>query len=113
MNTVGNLIRSVFRIIIAGLVLMAITGILLYYLNRPATPPVLTDAPWVIQTFSNDQHRIPSRFYFVSKVTILEDGTPQATDWWSFDGKNYEKHDGVKLFPKSVYGNIDIKRRKE
>ncbi len=108
-----NIIRWFFRLVLLAVVVAVITGIAYYYLNKPSAPPVLADAPWVIQTFSNDQYRTPSRFYFASKVTIGKDGTPQATGWWSFNGKNYEKHDGTLLFDKSVYGNVDIKRRKE
>jgi len=108
-----NIIRWFFRLVLLAVVVAVITGIAYYYLNKPAEPPKLAEAPWVIQTFSNDQYRVPSRFYFASTVTILKDGTPQATDWWSYNGKSYEKHEGMMLFPKSVYGNIDIKRRKE
>ena len=112
MKFLSNVIRWFFRIVFLAVIVAVITGIAFYYLNKPATPPTLAEAPWVIQTFSNDQYRTPSRLYLASKVTIGKDGTPQATDWWSYNGKSYEKHEGIVLFPKDIYGTVDIKRRK-
>jgi len=111
MRTVFNVIRWAFRIAILGGLIIGALGVIAFYVIRPADPPAVKEAPWIIQTFGPD--RIPSRFYYASKVVVTADGTPQATTWWSFDGNGYEKHDGVKLFPVSEYGNVDIKRRKE
>lgn len=113
MRSIARVVRLIVRLFFVALILSAIIGVAYYYLTKPGEPPKLADAPWVIQTFSNDQYKIPSRFYLASKVEVLKDGTPKATTYWTFDGKNYQRHDGVLLFDKSIYGNVDIKRRKE
>ncbi len=113
MKTVFNIIKWTLRILLLGSVLVGLLGIIAFYVFRPADPPAVREAPWIIQTFSRDDPQIPSRFYYASKVVVLADGTPQATDWWSYNGSGYERHDGIKLFPKDEYGNVDIKRRKE
>lgn len=113
MRSIIKVIGWIIRFIPVVVILTVIVSVAYYYLTKPAEPPPLAEAPWVIQTFSNDQYKIPSRFYFASKVEVLKDGTTQATTWWSYNGKGYEKHEGVILFSKEVYGNVDIKRRKE
>ena len=113
MKAIGNVFRWIFRLALLALVLSVIVGVAFYYLNKASEPPKLEDAPWVIQTFTNDGYRIPERFYFASKVEVLKDGTPKATTYWTYNGKDYTKHEGTMLFPKAVFGNVDIKRRKE
>lgn len=113
MRTVGKVVLWIYRIIIIAVVVFIIYGLVNFYLNRPAEPPTLAEAPWAVQTFSNDGKYIPSRFYLANKVEILEDGTPKITDYWTYDGKGYHHQDGERLFDKATYGNVDIKRRKE
>jgi hypothetical protein len=107
----SKVIKWLPRIFLCGLVVWILSGVVGYYLNKPAAPPSVRDAPWVIQTYSNDILRVPSRVYYATDVEIKQDGTPVAKTYWSFNGNNYKKHSGTIEFPVSIYGNISIKRR--
>ena len=73
--------------------------------------PDVQSAPWAIQSYSNDEFRIPSRFYLASDVDTLPDGTIVArAPWWSYDGKKYHKQKEDKPFPVNLYGKIDVWR---
>ena len=80
------------------------------FLNRPVEPPSVKDAPWAIQTYSQDEQRIPSRIYYAVSIEYT-DNTPIIKDYWSFDGKKFIKQEGEKAFPPERYGDILIVRR--
>lgn len=98
--------RVIFIIIVLFLIISAISFFL-----RPSEPPSAKTAPWIIQTYSVDEFRMPSRYYYAENVEYIE-GTPVAkVHWWTFDGEKYHKHSGDKQFPIFEYGKVDIKRR--
>ncbi len=104
------LFRWVPRLILCGIVLFVLIGVVAYFINKPPEPPSIEDAPWAIQTYSNDELRIPARVYYAASMELRGD-TPVAIVYWDFDGKHYRKHGGEKVFPQNEYGNISITRR--
>ena len=113
MRTFAKVVQFLSRLVFLLIVVSIITGVVYYFLSKPGDLPTLEEAPWAVQTFSNDQYRMPSRFYLANKVDVTEDGTTRITTYWTFDGKGYNKHDGEKTFPKEIYGEVDIRRRKQ
>jgi hypothetical protein len=100
--------RLVFGIFFVFLLLSAVA----FVFKAPA-PPGIEDAQWGIQTYSNDEFRVPSRIYYTNKIEVVN-GVPIAKNsWWSYDGRNYHRHNGDKTFSPTVYGNIDIIRRQQ
>lgn len=100
------------RVFLCLLILFFLAGVVAYLINSTGEPPDREEAPWALQTYSNDKFRIPSRIYYASDMEISEDGTPIAkAPYWSYDGKNFKKHNEDKSFPQSDYGEIDITRR--
>jgi len=104
------IIKWIVRGIGVILVLMIVLGVI-SFLFRLGEAPSISKAPWAIQTYSNDEMRIPSRYYYAESVDII-DGTPVITGYWTYDGKKYRHQRGDKAFPLAEYGNIDIVRRK-
>ncbi len=96
--------------LIALLILMGFISFAVSLFYLPGKVPSVEDAPWAIQTYSNDSMRVPSRFYFSKQIT-QEEGDPVITGYWSFDGKKYHYHRGKKAFPIDLYGSIDIIKR--
>ena len=101
------------RLIFFAIVAFVIFGAVTWLVNKASEPPSIDDAPWVIQTYSNDEHRIPSRVYYANDMKILEDGTPVIIDYWRYDGKKYRHEKGEKPFPVDDYGSIGITRREQ
>lgn len=101
-----------FRLILCGIVLIIIIGVIAYIANRSTIPPSVESAPWAIQTYSNDELKIPSRIYLAETVEIV-DGMAIATNYWRYDGKRYKRDRGDIVFPEELYGNIKITRRGE
>ncbi len=93
--------------IVFGIVLLAIGGVLL--LLTPKEIPAVTAAPWAIQTYSNDKMLIPSRVYVAEKYSYANDGVLIISGYWSFDEKNWIRHNGSLTL--KGYGKIDITRR--
>jgi hypothetical protein len=108
----GNgLFLWVGRVVVSILVIFLLISAAAYFFKVPE-PPSAKDAQWGIQTYSNDQFRVPARIYYTNEIAVV-DGTPIAKNsWWSYDGKRYHKHQGDKPFPENEYGKIDIIRRK-
>ena len=98
------------RIILILIVAFLIISAYAFFLHSNE-PPSIKDSPWIIQTYSNDEFRIPSRYYYVESIEYI-DGTPIAKNhWWSYDGEKYHKHSGDKPFSIDEYGKVDITRR--
>lgn len=109
------MLRKIFiwipRLILCAIILFLLLGALAFWLNMPSEPPDIKDAPWMIQTYSNDESRIPCRVYYAADIEIKEDGTPVAKTYWSYDGQRYKKYKREKSFPLDEYGIIGITRR--
>ncbi len=103
------LFRWVPRLILIAIILFLFVGVIAY-LVKSDEPPSVKDAPWAIQTYSNDEFRIPSRIFYAKEVEII-DSTPIIKEYWSYDGAKYKHHKKDKAFPVDVYGNIGITRR--
>lgn len=98
------------RIVLGVFVLFILLGVGAF-IFRSNVAPAVDNAPYAVQTYSNDADRIPSRIYYGEEFTY-NDGIPTLTGtWWSYDGKKYHRHDGEKEFPADDYGQIDIIRR--
>ena len=108
-----KVVKWIFRILICVVVLYLIVGVTWNCIaTRGANPPSVEDAPWVIQTYSNDEVRVPGRVYYASDVEILPDNTPVAKNpYWSYDGAKYHKVKEDRVFPVLEYGNVGIERR--
>ena len=90
------------------LVVIAVIASIFIYCNRPGQVPDIESYPWAIQTYSN---KLPSRIYIAKEVEYAQDGTLTITNYYSFDGTNWRKERGDKVFPTFGYGKIDIRRR--
>lgn len=110
-----KVVKRIVRIIIClGILYLIVGGVWFYFASKGGNLPPVEDAPWAIQTFSNDEMRIPGRIYYASDIEILPDNTPVAkAPYWAFDGKDYYKVKEDKPFPEEDYGNISISRRGE
>lgn len=107
-----NFFLWVRRIVLIAIVLYLVLGVVVFVVNNFNGMPSVKDAPWVVQTYSNDDARIPGRFYIASKVEF-DGNTPKITSYWSYDGKRYHRHRGSKEFPVDTYGTVGIVRRIE
>jgi len=90
--------KYIFLIFLIIVVLVLAAGGIAYLDIKTKEPPSIEDAPWAIQTFSQDDMRIPSRYYFVAEVTI-EHGQPTMSEYWAFDGKRFKKYTDDKVLP--------------
>jgi len=108
MNT---FVKWLGRILICFVIIVFAIGALTWLQNRAMSPPSVKDAPWAIQTFSNDEFKIPSRVYYTEIIEIQQDGTPVIRNYWNYDGERYHRYRGEKSFPVDLYGNIQIVRR--
>ncbi len=106
------IITWVVRIIGLIILLLLVAGGVAYcQVNRTAQVPDVEKAPWVIQTYSNDAMRIPSRIYLAEMIDYDGD-TPVIKNYWRLDGGRYIFVKGKKEFPVAEYGKIDIERRR-
>ena len=105
----GNVVKWIVRLIGILALLMLIAGVASFFI-RPGEIPDVDKAPWSIQTYSNDEMRVPSRIYYAQEL-IMDDNTPVIVNYWTYDGEKYHYHKGELPFPFDDYGNIDIKRR--
>lgn len=104
-----KILKWIPRILLMALVVWIATGIINYYLTRPSKPP---EPPYyAIQTYSNDEFKVPSRIYFTKEFSYNDDGIPVAKGYWDYDGKDYHKHNSSIEFPQDIYGNIEVVRR--
>ena len=101
----------VVRFIGLVVVLLLIAGTVSYcQMGKQVEAPEIEKAPWAIQTYSNDEMRIPSRIYFAE--TLEYDGnTPVIKNYYRLDGDNFVFVKGEKRFPLDQYGKLDISRR--
>ena len=106
-----RIFKWIGRIIIGLIVLVLLLGALTWFQNKAMEPPSIEDAPWAVQTFSNDEFRVPSRIYYAETIERREDGTWVLINYWDYDGKRYHHHKAEKPFPLDLYGNIQIVRR--
>jgi len=88
-----------------------VIGAVVSLFYKPGELPDNTRAEWAIQTFSNDDMRIPSRIYLAEKIRYDDDNTPIITNYWTYDGEKYIYHTGDKEFTKLLYGEIEVKKR--
>lgn len=89
--------RWVARIIGILTILFIVAGLISFFF-RPNEPPKLDDAPWVIQTFSQDAHKIPSRYYYLEDLQIVDGHAVSIGYYWTYDGDVYHKHkDEIKI----------------
>ena len=93
-------------LILLGVVL--IIGGLGYLQLKSQTPPSVEDAPFAVQTYSQDDMKVPSRVYYPLDVKIIN-GHPIIKEYWSFDGSRYRKYNEEKELPE----NSKVIRRKE
>ena len=104
------LFRWIPRVIVIVIALFLVISAFSYFL-RSSEPPSVEDAPWVIQTYSVDEFRLPSRYYYAESVEYISGAPVAKGHWWDFDGKNYHKHSEDRLFSLDEYGKVDIRRR--
>lgn len=107
----GKVFKWISRLVVAGILVLMILGAANWFMNKTQQPPDVEKAPWVIQTYSFDEMRIPSRVYYAEELTILEDGTPVVVGYWKYDGRKFTHINDEKEFPIDIYGEIGITKR--
>lgn len=106
----ARILKWPVRIIGFAIIIFVIIGVVSFFL-RPGEAPSSIKAAYAVQTYSNDELRIPSRIYLCNEVSYLDDGTPVISDYYTYDGKGWHKQRGSKEFPISLYGISDITKR--
>lgn len=104
---------KIIKWIVRGIGVIALIMIIIgavYYFIGPGEAPKIEDAPWVVQTYSNDEMQLPSRYYFAEDIEYQGD-TLVIDGYWTYDGKGYHHHGGTMKFSPGDYGKIDVKRR--
>lgn len=92
--------KWLFFIFVIGLISVIGVGGFGYFQMKAHDEPTLEDAPYVIQTFSQDGKMIPSRVYYAADVEIV-DGKPVIKQYWTFDGGAYKKENKEKVLPEN------------
>lgn len=100
--------KWLFFIFLIGLVIAVGVGGFGYVTMKMHEEPAIKDAPWVIQTYSQDGMSIPSRVYYASEVEMVN-GNPVIKNYWTYNGQTYNKQSGEKELP----ANSRIVRRRE
>jgi hypothetical protein len=105
--------RSIFkwipRVIVCVLILFVLTGVIAYWVNKPGDPPSAKEAPWAIQSYSDNVMKIPSRIYYAYDLESKPDGGVKLlSPYWSYNGVKYNKQSK----PKDIAPPVDIIRRK-
>lgn len=98
------------RIILILIVVFLLISVPVFFMLSDE-PPSIEDAPWKIQTYSSDEFKLPSRFYYAESIEYIDGVLVLTGQWWNYDGEKYHKHTVEKSFPECEYGNIDIWRR--
>ena len=98
--------RIFMLMVIATLVSCAGAGAYGYITMQSMSPPDAENAPWALQTYSQDGMAIPSRIYYATDVEIV-DGHPLISDYWILDGDKFKKGKDDKTLP----ANTKIVRR--
>jgi len=92
--------KNVLKWIIRGIGLITILFILsgvLAFLTRGCNTaaPGVDKANYSIQTYSQDELRIPSRIYYSQDIVIDGDYVFTKGYYWSFDGEKFIRHKNV------------------
>jgi len=87
----------VLRIVVMLVVAFVFLGGALALVLGNSTPPSLDKAQYAIQTYSDDELRVPSRIYFTDEI-IPEGNLPTVKDYWWFDGEKYKHTKELKVF---------------
>ena len=93
--------KYVFYIFIIGLVIVVAIGAVSFFYVKSLEPPSVEDAPYALQTFSQEDPIVPSRIYYASEVVII-DGKTILDTYWTIDGDKYKKHNGKKELPENT-----------
>lgn len=102
LDAIPILLRRILTILFL-VVLVGFVGLgFLARCNTVEEPPTVKEAPWLIQT--------DSRIYY-AKEFRLSGETPEIKGYWTFDGKRYEFKEGIKDFPKALFGSPKIIKR--
>lgn len=93
------------RILLLGIVFMFAVGVFAFLYLQSAKPP---EASYAIQAYCVERSgvKIPTRYFYSNDIEIV-DGVAVLTGYWSYDGRRYIKHDGVK----EIEPPFDISRR--
>jgi hypothetical protein len=105
-----NVLKWGGRLVLVIVIIFLIISVFAFFF-RPSIPPSVEKAPYVLQTYTNDQFRLPSRYYYGEAAEYIDGVLMLTGHWWNYDGKNYHKHKGDKPFPVDEYGKVDLRRR--
>ena len=95
-------LRLLIRILLLIPIVLIIIVCSVYYFNRPAKPPSIQEAPWMIQT--------ESRVFYASKCAV-NDGNPVIDGYWYLDSKKYRHVEDTIYFDKAYWGRVIVVRR--
>ena len=97
--------------ILTMLIVVTLIGSMVYVYATGYGQGVPDEAPFAIMTYSHIEGKaIPLRTYYGDNYVEV-DGEPALDGWWSYNGKRYVYHSGVKEFPKAEWGAVTVIRR--
>lgn len=109
-NIFNGFIKWLFRIGAGVIVVILILSAFAFFLKADK-PSSVDNAPWGIQTYTNDKFRIPSRYYYAEGIEYKQGVLTIVGSWWSWDGRKYHRHNDIKQFPEKECGKVDVIRR--
>ena len=83
--------KWIFRIFLLGFVVFIAVGAFAYFYLKGQEPPDIANAPFAIQTYSQDDLMIPARVYYAENV-MVSGGILTMRVYWDKDGDRYHKH---------------------
>lgn len=98
------------RIVLIVFIVFIIVSAIAFF-QSSNKPPSIEKAPFIVQTYTTDEFRLPSRYYYGESLEYVNGNPVLKGSWWSFDGKNYHRHEGDITFSIEDYGKIDVIKR--
>lgn len=88
-----------FTMLAGVVVVLGIAGYA-YFAVTAGQPPSLEKAPYALQAYYDDENgeKIPTRIYYAESIEI-EEGFAVLMNYWTYDGKGYNKHEGMREIP--------------
>ena len=84
------------RLFLLGVLLVFALGTFAYCSLKATQPPDIKSAPYALQAYyEHGDLKFPTRIYYAEKIE-LEGGVAILTNYWTYDGEKYHKHNGEK-----------------
>jgi len=87
------------RLFLIGVLLVLALGIFAYFGLKATQPPDIKTAPYALQAYYEQEGlKFPTRIYYAESIEF-EGGDAILTNYWTFDGEVYNKHNGERIIP--------------